>query len=311
MLDDKNSPVPQFKAQPQPVKPTNAESTIGGYPQSYPTSEKPLKSSWEFYEVQISRPPETGTSFGFSVAGGYDAPDEQGDPSIYITKIAPGGLAEQQTQLRQGDQIVSVNNVSLESVSNLEAVQILRKAGDTLYLVRLAHAQLLIMQVIRRLNNAPSSVIEASSIQGRTASSMSEQPTYMNTRKDVPMYADQKRDDFIWDRVQLIKPSPNVGLGFSIFKNDDLNDPDALDGVFITRINPGSVAEKSGRLHIGDQLVEVNGQDLTNVSHQEALDILRNSGTVADLLICRPRGLFSGSELSAASENSSYRHQAR
>lgn len=57
-------------------------------------------SDWEYLEVVISRPPGQNQSFGFSIAGGYDAPQENGDPSIFVTRIAPGGIAEADNRLR-------------------------------------------------------------------------------------------------------------------------------------------------------------------------------------------------------------------
>lgn len=57
-------------------------------------------SDWDYIEVVISRPPGLNQSFGFSIAGGYDAPQENGDPSVFITRIAPGGIAEAEGLLR-------------------------------------------------------------------------------------------------------------------------------------------------------------------------------------------------------------------
>ncbi|VDL21137.1 unnamed protein product [Hymenolepis diminuta] len=92
-------------------------------------------SDWEYVEVVISRPSNQNQSFGFSIAGGYDAPQEDGDPSIFITRIAPGGIAEADARLQPFDRIVSVNGTDLTSVSNQEAVRILRESGDTLAMV--------------------------------------------------------------------------------------------------------------------------------------------------------------------------------
>ena len=49
-------------------------------------------------------------SLGFSIAGGRGSTPayEDVDESIFITKIAPGGLAEQDGRLRLGDKLVLV-----------------------------------------------------------------------------------------------------------------------------------------------------------------------------------------------------------
>lgn len=43
-------------------------------------------------------------------------------------------------------------------------------------------------------------------------------------------------------------------------------------GIYISRIEEGSVAEKSG-LKPGDSILEVNGIPFTNISHEEALKV--------------------------------------
>lgn len=43
-------------------------------------------------------------------------------------------------------------------------------------------------------------------------------------------------------------------------------------GVYISRVEEGSIAEKSG-LRPGDSILEVNGIPFTNISHEEALKV--------------------------------------
>ena len=58
--------------------------------------------------VEIEKLPNR--SLGFSIAGGRGSTPayEDVDESIFITKIAPGGLAEQDGRLRLGDKLVLV-----------------------------------------------------------------------------------------------------------------------------------------------------------------------------------------------------------
>jgi protein lin-7 len=50
--------------------------------------------------------PKTAEGLGFNVMGGK----EQHSP-IYISRIIPGGVADQHGSLRRGDQLLSVNGV--------------------------------------------------------------------------------------------------------------------------------------------------------------------------------------------------------
>ncbi|XP_075422271.1 syntaxin-binding protein 4-like isoform X3 [Ascaphus truei] len=60
-------------------------------------------------------------------------------------------------------------------------------------------------------------------------------------------------------------------------------------GVYVKRILPGGVAYFDGRLHPGDQILEVNGDSLLGVSSDRAVDILRTASATSRmcLLIAR------------------------
>uniref|UniRef100_A0A3Q2UX16 Discs large MAGUK scaffold protein 1 n=1 Tax=Haplochromis burtoni TaxID=8153 RepID=A0A3Q2UX16_HAPBU len=85
----------------------------------------------------VDTPPyvSTGNSgLGFSIAGGTDNPHIGDDPSIFITKIIPGGAAAQNGRLRVNDCIVRVNETDVREVTHSGAVEALKEAGG---LVRL------------------------------------------------------------------------------------------------------------------------------------------------------------------------------
>ncbi|XP_069692497.1 protein lap4 isoform X4 [Periplaneta americana] len=61
----------------------------------------------------------------------------------------------------------------------------------------------------------------------------------------------------------------------------------ADEGVFISKINSGGAAKRDGRLKVGMRLLEVNGVSLLGASHQEAVNVLRNSGNEITLVVCK------------------------
>ncbi|TNN61301.1 Protein lin-7 A [Liparis tanakae] len=74
--------------------------------------------------------PKTEEGLGFNVMGGK----EQNSP-IYISRIIPGGVAERQGGLKRGDQLLSVNGVSVEGEHHEKAVELLKAAKDSVKLV--------------------------------------------------------------------------------------------------------------------------------------------------------------------------------
>lgn len=55
--------------------------------------------------------------------------------SIFVTKIAPGGLAEQDGRLRLGDKLSRVNDVDMINATHAEAVAALKSVTDSCSLV--------------------------------------------------------------------------------------------------------------------------------------------------------------------------------
>uniref|UniRef100_A0A2K6EZT0 PDZ domain-containing protein n=1 Tax=Propithecus coquereli TaxID=379532 RepID=A0A2K6EZT0_PROCO len=72
------------------------------------------------------------------IAGGTDNPHIGDDPSIFITKIIPGGAAAQDGRLRVNDSILFVNEVDVREVTHSAAVEALKEAGSIvrLYVMR-------------------------------------------------------------------------------------------------------------------------------------------------------------------------------
>lgn len=74
--------------------------------------------------------PKTEEGLGFNVMGGK----EQNSP-IYISRIIPGGVADRHGGLKRGDQLLSVNGVSVEGEPHEKAVELLKAASGSVKLV--------------------------------------------------------------------------------------------------------------------------------------------------------------------------------
>ena len=62
---------------------------------------------------------------------------------------------------------------------------------------------------------------------------------------------------------------------------------------YSTQITKGGVAEKDGRLHVGQRILEVNNVSLLGASHVEAVHTLRHAGNDLTLLVCEGFGISS------------------
>ncbi|XP_037643315.1 disks large homolog 1 isoform X20 [Sebastes umbrosus] len=113
-----------MKANPPPVV-VNTDSL------DTPSYVNGTEADYEYEEITLER---GNSGLGFSIAGGTDNPHIGEDPSIFITKVIPGGAAAQDGRLRVNDVILRVNEADVRDVTHSRAVEALKEAGS---LVRL------------------------------------------------------------------------------------------------------------------------------------------------------------------------------
>lgn len=70
-----------------------------------------------------------------------------------------------------------------------------------------------------------------------------------------------------------------TGLGFNIVGGE------GGEGIFISFILTGGPADLSGELRKGDQILSVNGTDLTQATHEQAAEILKNAGSQVAIIV--------------------------
>ncbi|CAG9857264.1 unnamed protein product [Phyllotreta striolata] len=204
----------------------------------------------EKYEIHIER---SKTGLGLSIAGGRGSTPFKGDDEgIFISRVTEGGPADS-AGLRVGDKVITVNGVRVEDVSHYDAVEVLKASGPVL-----------VLQITREVT--------------RLKKSLERSPApSLNTKSDVVATLDVDDGDVRLRKINvhttLIRDSR--GLGFSIaggkgsqpFKADS-------DAVFVSRITDGGVADKDGKLLVGDKVVSINGVDLTGAPHDLAVGML-------------------------------------
>ncbi|XP_035481860.1 disks large homolog 2 isoform X23 [Scophthalmus maximus] len=90
--------------------------------------------------------------------------------------------------------------------------------------------------------------------------------------------------------IKLIK-GPK-GLGFSIAGGVGNQHIPSDNSIFVTKIIDGGAAQKDGRLQVGDRLLMVNNYSLEEVSHEEAVAILKNTSDVVYLKVGKPTNVY-------------------
>ncbi|XP_069046119.1 disks large homolog 2 isoform X5 [Lepisosteus oculatus] len=90
--------------------------------------------------------------------------------------------------------------------------------------------------------------------------------------------------------IKLIK-GPK-GLGFSIAGGVGNQHIPGDNSIYVTKIIDGGAAQKDGRLQVGDRLLMVNNYSLEEVTHEEAVAILKNTSDVVYLKVGKPTSVY-------------------
>ncbi|CAH8466087.1 unnamed protein product [Heterobilharzia americana] len=217
---------------------------------------QPTATLQEQVEVHIHRQP--GAGLGLSVAGGVGSiPFRGSDQGIFVSRLNPTGLAAA-SGLKLGDKLLEVNGVNLVNVEHHVAVSALR-----------ANTNYFRVLVSRDINM--STTIDSHKMNSPTAGLAlpTNSPLMGNNIKSVPEHI----------HCTLIRDSN--GLGFSIAGGRG-SLPPLLDNeaIYVSKITEGGAAQRQGRIKTGDQIISINGVDIRNARHDEAISLLTSSQSV-------------------------------
>ncbi|XP_056591915.1 disks large homolog 2 isoform X22 [Triplophysa dalaica] len=90
--------------------------------------------------------------------------------------------------------------------------------------------------------------------------------------------------------IKLIK-GPK-GLGFSIAGGVGNQHIPGDNSIYVTKIIDGGAAQKDCRLQVGDRLLMVNNYTLEEVTHEEAVVVLKNTSDVVYLKVGKPTSVY-------------------
>ncbi|KAK3743341.1 hypothetical protein QZH41_013908 [Actinostola sp. cb2023] len=225
---------------------------------------------------------------GFSIAGGRGStPYKDGDPGIFLSKLAEEGIAEKDGRLKVGDKILSINSKDMRSCRHEDAVAML--TGGLSYVTLIVYRE----KIINKRMTPLSKLQDQSVVNKKLLIKNEGVENHIENGKDVVDLEDSKP---LAEVQEVILKKGNNPLGFSIVGGcDHASHPFGLDepGVFISKIVPNGVAATTG-LKIGDRILKVNGKDMRNSTHQEAVAALIANVSLIKLLVRHdppPKGL--------------------
>ncbi|XP_055985841.1 membrane-associated guanylate kinase, WW and PDZ domain-containing protein 1 isoform X7 [Sorex fumeus] len=239
------------------------------------------------YDVEIRRGENEG--FGFVIVSSVSRPEAgttfAGNACVAmphkIGRIIEGSPADRCGKLKVGDRILAVNGCSITNKSHSDIVNLIKEAGNTVTL-----------RIIPGDESSNATLLtNAEKIATITTTHTPSQPGAQETRntaKPKPesqfeFKAPQATQEQDFYTVELERGAK--GFGFSLRGGREYN----MD-LYVLRLAEDGPAERCGKMRIGDEILEINGETTKNMKHSRAIELIKNGGRRVRLFLKRGDG---------------------
>ncbi|XP_077952160.1 protein scribble homolog isoform X30 [Gasterosteus aculeatus] len=237
---------------------------------------EPARIEEEEHNLTIVR--QTG-GLGISIAGGKGSTPYKGDDEgIFISRVSEEGPAAR-AGVKVGDKLLEVNGVDLHEAEHHTAVEALRSSGSTVS-----------MTVLRERMVEPENAITTTPLRPEDDYFPRERRSSgiafnMETTPSVPH-----------QRFSTCLIRNDKGLGFSIAGGKGSTPYRTADtGIYISRIAEGGAAHRDSTLQVGDRVISINGVEMTEARHDQAVALLTGTSPTISLLVERDPNAPGGS----------------
>uniref|UniRef100_A0A3Q3FSU4 Ligand of numb-protein X 2a n=1 Tax=Labrus bergylta TaxID=56723 RepID=A0A3Q3FSU4_9LABR len=193
--------------------------------------------------------------------------DESG---VFVLDLLEGGLAAKDGRLRSNDRVLAVNEQDLRHGTPEQAAQIIQASGERVHLL-----------IGRPSKPTPPPPPKSSStrdlycldhflpIHSSTPSPVPVHLSRTSTHRDLSQCVTCK------EKHITVKKEPLESLGMTVAGGRGSKSGELP--IFVTSVQPHGCLSRDGRIKRGDILLSINGQDLTYLSHSEAVGTLKAS----------------------------------
>nr|XP_023688594.1 protein scribble homolog isoform X13 [Paramormyrops kingsleyae] len=211
---------------------------------------------------------QTG-GLGISIAGGRGSTPYKGDDEgIFISRVSEDGPAAC-AGVKVGDKLLQVNGVDLQGAEHQQAVDALRGSGTAVS-----------MTVLRERMVEPENAVTTTPLRP-------EDDSFPRERRasGLPFCLEPAAGR---QRLSACLIRNDKGLGFSIAGGKGSTQYRTGDtGIFISRIAEGGAAHRDSTLQVGDRVISINGVDMTEARHDQAVALLTTASPTITLLVDR------------------------
>ncbi|XP_001363715.1 membrane-associated guanylate kinase, WW and PDZ domain-containing protein 1 isoform X20 [Monodelphis domestica] len=238
------------------------------------------------YDVEIRRGENEG--FGFVIVSSVSRPEAGttfGNACVAmphkIGRIIEGSPADRCGKLKVGDRILAVNGCAITNKSHSDIVNLIKEAGNTVTLRIIPGDESSNATLLTNAEKiATITTTHTPSQQGAQETRNSTKP---KQESQFDFKAPQAAQDQDFYTVELERGAK--GFGFSLRGGREYN----MD-LYVLRLAEDGPAERCGKMRIGDEILEINGETTKNMKHSRAIELIKNGGRRVRLFLKRGDG---------------------
>ncbi|XP_015240761.1 PREDICTED: membrane-associated guanylate kinase, WW and PDZ domain-containing protein 1-like isoform X7 [Cyprinodon variegatus] len=271
-------------------------ATTSSQPPNGTTNAAPA-SAVQPYDVEIRRGENEG--FGFVIVSSVSRPEAgttfAGNACVAmphkIGRIIEGSPADRCGKLKVGDRILAVNGNSITNKSHSDIVNLIKEAGNTVTLRIIpgdesSNASLLTnaekIATITTTHTAQQQAAPEARTNTKPKQESYEFKAPTNTAPQPPIQQDSAQDSEFYS-VDLERD--NKGFGFSLRGGREYN----MD-LYVLRLAEEGAAVRNGKMRVGDEILEINGESTKGMKHARAIELIKNGGRNVHLVLKRGDG---------------------
>uniref|UniRef100_M3Y396 Ligand of numb-protein X 2 n=1 Tax=Mustela putorius furo TaxID=9669 RepID=M3Y396_MUSPF len=231
------------------------ERRFGGRTYSHPDSSSPRE---EVFHVVLHKR-DSGEQLGIKLVRRTD------EPGVFILDLLEGGLAAQDGRLSSNDRVLAINGHDLKHGTPELAAQIIQDSENNMY-----------------------SMSEKETKEGPTSPYLAVGQVAYNNRFPIPINKFLFSKDLTQcvtcqEKHITVKKEPHESLGMTVAGGRGSKSGELP--IFVTSVPPHGCLARDGRIKRGDILLNINGIDLTNLSHSEAVAMLKASAASSAVVL--------------------------